>query len=52
MVRLGFRFDRNQREISAGVLNLTDRDYQLSPLSYLTDLPRERTFFVRARFNF
>ena len=50
--QLGYRFHRNLCEVSAGVLNLNDTDYQLSPLTYLRDLPRERTFFVRCRFSF
>jgi hypothetical protein len=48
----GFRFHHNRREISAGVLNLTDRNYQLSPLTYTREAPRERTFFVRCRVRF
>lgn len=48
----GFRFHRNRREVRVGVLNLTDRDYRLSPLTYLPDLPRERTVFVRCRVTF
>jgi hypothetical protein len=51
-LQLGRRLQRNRHEISAGVLNLTDRDYQLSPLTYLRELPRERTLFVRCRFGF
>ena len=43
---------RNRCELSAGVLNLGDTDYQLSPLSYVRSLPRERTVFVRCRFSF
>jgi hypothetical protein len=48
----GYRFHHNRREISAGVLNLTDRDYQLSPLTYTREASRERTFFVRCRVRF
>jgi hypothetical protein len=50
--QVGHRFHHNQREISAGVLNLTDTDYRLSPLTYTRNLPRERTLFVRCRLGF
>ncbi|MEK0449302.1 MAG: hypothetical protein RL088_1570 [Verrucomicrobiota bacterium] len=50
--QLGYRFRNNLCEVSAGVLNLNDTDYQLSPLTYLRELPHERTFFVRCRFSF
>ena len=48
----GYRFRRNRQELSGGVLNLTDRDYHLSPLTYFTELPHDRTFFVRFRVSF
>jgi tetratricopeptide (TPR) repeat protein len=51
-VEIGYRFHHNLREVSAGVLNLTDTDYNLSPLTYTSDLPRMRTFFVRCRVSF
>lgn len=50
--RFGYRFFRNQCEVSAGLLNLTDTDYQLNALTYVRQLPRERTFFARCRFGF
>ncbi|MGH7955918.1 MAG: hypothetical protein ACREH8_02775, partial [Opitutaceae bacterium] len=50
--QLGFRFQRNRHELSGGVLNLTDRDYHLSPLTYTAELPHERAFFVRLRVTF
>ncbi len=50
--QIGHRFRHNTREISAGVLNLTDRDYQLSPLAVTREPPRARTFFVRCRVGF
>ncbi len=49
---VGYRFHRNLCEVSAGVLNITDTDYRLSPLNYTNELPRERTFFVRYRLSF
>ena len=48
----GYRFYRNQCEVAVGVLNLTDTDYQLEPLNYYLDMPRERTFFARLKFSF
>jgi outer membrane receptor for monomeric catechols len=48
----GWRFHRNQCELSCGVLNITDTDYQLEPLNYYLELPRERTLFVRLKFTF
>lgn len=50
--QVGYRFGNNRHEISAGVLNITDNDYQLHPLTYYRELPRERTFFVRCRLSF
>ena len=48
----GRRFARNRRELAAGVLNLTGQDYRLNPLTYVRELPRSRTFFVRCRVSF
>ncbi len=48
----GYRFRRDQCEISVGVLNLTDEDYRLNPLNPYEELVRERTFVVRCRLNF
>jgi hypothetical protein len=49
---LGRRFHRQRHQLSAGVLNLTDQDYRLNPLTPTRDLPRARTFFVRCRVSF
>jgi tetratricopeptide (TPR) repeat protein len=48
----GWRFLRNQCEVSCGVLNLTDEDYRLNPLNPYEEFVRERTFMVRCRLNF
>ena len=48
----GYRFNRNLCDISAGVLNIGDTDYQLSALNPYADIPRERTFFVLCRLSF
>ncbi|MDA1275781.1 MAG: FecR domain-containing protein [Verrucomicrobia bacterium] len=49
---LGYRFPRRQAEIRLGLLNITDQDYQLNPLNLHAELPRERTFAARFRFNY
>lgn len=48
----GYRFNRNLCEITAGVLNIGDSDYRLSPLNPHADFARERTFFVGCRVSF
>ncbi len=48
----GYRFYRNQCEVSCGVLNLGGGDYKLNPLNPHEDLPRERTFVAFYRFAF
>jgi tetratricopeptide (TPR) repeat protein len=48
----GWRFYKNQCELSCGVLNITGTDYQLDPLNYYLEIPRDRTFFVRMKFTF
>jgi tetratricopeptide (TPR) repeat protein len=48
----GYRFNRNLCEVSVGCLNLTDQNYQLSPLSPYYDIARQRTFVVRFRLSF
>ncbi len=50
--QLGWRFQRNRHEVSAGMLNLTDREPHLSPLTQVRELAQRRTMFVRCRFNF
>ena len=49
---VGFRKPGRHYEVTIGVLNLTDRDYQLDPLSPISELPRRRTVFLRAELNF
>ncbi len=48
----GYRFMQNRAEVSVGVLNITDTDYQLNNLNPILDLPRDRTLAVRCRFSF
>lgn len=49
---VGYRFDRNLCEISAGVMNLGNADYHLSPLTPYGNLARDRTFFMVCRLSF
>ncbi len=49
---VGYRFNRNLCEISAGVLNITDNDYRMSPLSPYGTIARDRTAVLRCRFSF
>ena len=48
----GYRFPRRRAELTIGVLNLTDKDYQLNPLTLYNELPRERTLVARFSFRF
>jgi hypothetical protein len=49
---VGYRFPRRQAQISIGILNLTDRNYRLEPLTLYNGLPYGRTLAVQATFNF
>jgi hypothetical protein len=49
---VGYRFNRNLCEISAGVLNIGGEDYQLSPLNPHAEIARDRTFFMLCRLSF
>ena len=49
---IGYRFRRNFGDVTLGFLNMTDQDYQLNPLNYYNELPRERTLVARVRLNF
>ena len=48
----GYRFKRNQAEISVGVLNIGGNDYNLSPLNSYQNLARERTAVISCRLSF
>ncbi len=48
----GWRSPRRRLEAQVGILNLTDQDYRLSPISLLPELPRERALTASLRFNF
>ena len=48
----GWRGFQRRFEVRVGVLNLTGEDYRLNPLNLTAELPRERTFVARMKFNF
>ena len=48
---LGYRFARRRAEVTFGIWNLTDSDYALSPLTYYSELPRERIFSLGVNFQ-
>ncbi len=47
----GYRFGHGRGQLTLGVLNLTDTDYKLNPLTYYSELPRERVFYARLDFR-
>jgi tetratricopeptide (TPR) repeat protein len=49
---LGYRFARSRAEVTVGLLNITDEDYMLNPLTLHNEFPRERTFVARLAFAF
>ena len=49
---VGYRFPRRKLEVRLGLLNLTDQDYRLNPLTLYNELPRGRTFAARLQFSF
>ena len=49
---LGYHFARRRAQVVLGILNLTDTDYHLNPLTTYAELPRERVFFARINFRF
>jgi hypothetical protein len=49
---VGYRFPRRRAEVRVGLLNLTDQDYRLNPLTLYNELPRTRTLAVRFQFKF
>lgn len=51
-VFVGYRFPRRQAEVRLGLLNLTDQDYRLNPLTLYNELPRSRTLAVRLQLSF
>ncbi len=48
----GWRGFQRRFEVRVGILNITGEDYRLNPLNLTAELPRERTFVARMKFNF
>jgi Flp pilus assembly protein TadD len=48
----GYRLWHRRVEARVGVLNVTDRNYQLNPLTLYNELPRERTFVAELKLFF
>ena len=48
----GYRFPHRQAELAVGLLNVTDRDYRLEPLTPHNSPPRTRTLSLRLTMNF
>jgi tetratricopeptide (TPR) repeat protein len=49
---VGYRFLRRRLETRIGLLNITDENYRLNPLTLYSELPRGRTLSASLRFNF
>ncbi len=48
----GYRFLQRRAELGLGLLNVSDQDYRLNPLTLYRELPRERTLLASLRFYF
>jgi outer membrane receptor protein involved in Fe transport len=51
-VQVGYRFLQRRAEASVGIINLTDQDYRMDPLTLYNELLRERTFVARLKLFF
>jgi len=49
---VGYRFLHRQGQVTLGLLNITDQDYNLNPLNLYNELPRSRTLLVSLQLNF
>jgi Tfp pilus assembly protein PilF len=48
----GYRFWHRRAELTVGILNLTDQNYQLEPLNLYNEMARSRTLLVRFLVSF
>jgi hypothetical protein len=48
---VGYRLFHRRAELALGILNLTDQNYRLNPLSAYTELPRERVYSARLKWK-
>lgn len=51
-VFVGYRMAQRRLEVRLGILNVSDVDYNLNPLNFYLELPRERTFTASLKLNF
>jgi outer membrane receptor protein involved in Fe transport len=49
---VGYRFLQRRAEVRVGLLNITDEDYRLNPLTVYREMPRERTLAVSLKLQF
>jgi len=49
---VGYRFLHRRAELKLGLLNITDQDYRLNPVTLYSELPRERTLAASFKFYF
>jgi uncharacterized protein involved in outer membrane biogenesis len=49
---IGYRSPHRRAEISLGLLNINNQDYNLNPLNIYNELPRKRTLIVSFKLNF
>ncbi len=48
----GYRFPRRHIEVSVGVLNIGNQDYNIDPVTYFLEQAHSRTFVANCKFNF
>lgn len=48
----GYRFRQRRAEFALGMLNATDTDYRLDPVTPHQEMPHERVVYLRVRLNF
>jgi len=48
----GYRFAHRHAELRLGLLNLSDQDYHLNPLTQYSEIPRKRALEARLNFIF
>ncbi|MCC6235011.1 MAG: hypothetical protein IT580_20375 [Verrucomicrobiales bacterium] len=51
-IGVGYTFPGRRADLEVRLLNLTDEDYRLNPLSYYLEPPRQRTLELRLRLAF
>jgi tetratricopeptide (TPR) repeat protein len=49
---VGYRFLHRKAQVTLGLLNITDQNYNLNPLNLYNEMPRSRTIALRLQVNF